>query len=143
MEVDHFQPKGKRRHHYSNFLPATRHCNGAKSQTWPTAADWRAGIRFLDPTVEQDYGVHMFEDPITHHLVGATPAGRFQILICDLNAPHLVRERRDRAEIATALAQSALPMIVGAPFAEVARSLQALKEELALKIPPIPPPPSG
>lgn len=48
---------------------------------------------------EEDYGPHMVEDSMTHLLVGLTPAGRYHIRMCDLNADHLVTERRDRAEI--------------------------------------------
>lgn len=101
MEVDHFNPnrRGPSRHEYSNLFPATRHCNGAKSDLWPARELRKAGVRFLNPTKEQDYGVHIFEDPQTHELVGATPAGKYHIRCCDLNAPHLVRERRDRAEL--------------------------------------------
>jgi hypothetical protein len=141
MEVDHFKPKGKYRHRYTNLLPATRHCNGAKSQTWPTAADHRAGLRFLNPMVEQDYGVHIFENPSSHELVGATATGRFQIEMCDLNAPHLVRERRDRSYIAKILQDT--PAIVTGSLDAFAESVRALQRELALKIPAIPAPPTG
>lgn len=147
MEVDHFKPKGKARHRFTNFLPATRHCNGAKSQTWPSAAEQRMGLRFLNPTLEQDYGVHIFEDPATNRLVGATNEGRFQIEMCDLNAPHLVRERKDRAAIKRNL--EATNWTLRGSFqsqgglSEAFRdSLAALKKELDLKIPPIAPPPA-
>lgn len=139
MEVDHFNPKGRNRHSYKNFLPSTRHCNGAKSQTWPTKAEQRLGLRFLNPFHEQDYGLHIFEDPTTHELVGATPAGRFQIEMCDLNAPHLMRERRDRAEIRNILENT--PATVSGSLKAFSESLGALQKELALKIPAIAPPP--
>ena len=54
------------------------------------------GIRFLNCCEEWDYGVHLFEDTQTHRLFGSTPAGRYHIRMCDLNAPHFVRERRER-----------------------------------------------
>ena len=41
----------------------------------------------------------IFEDPKTHLLVGVTPAGKYHIRLCDLNADHFVTERQDRAEI--------------------------------------------
>src|SRR5947209_19033924 len=44
MEVDHFRPKGKHRNAYTNLFPASRHCNGAKAQTWPTKSERRSGI---------------------------------------------------------------------------------------------------
>lgn len=152
MEVDHFKPKGKNRHRYANFLPATRHCNGAKSQTWPTIAEQRAGLRFLNPTIEQDYGLHIFEDATTHELIGATSEGRFQIEMCDLNAPHLVRERKDRSDIKKVLENTPVTVAgVVNPSAKgfmgaldaLSASLRALQKELALKIPPIPPPPDS
>lgn len=98
MEVDHFNPKltGAERHRYENLFLATRHCNLAKRDHWPTDEDLAAGIRFLNPCEEQDYGVHLFEDPATHELVGVTPAGRWHIEILLLNASHLVEERRRR-----------------------------------------------
>lgn len=101
MEVDHFNPnlRGLARHKYSNLFPATRHCNGAKTDTWPKPHFAKLGARFLNPTKEQDYGVHIFEDPVSHQLVGTTPAGKYHIRCCDLNAPHLILERAERAQL--------------------------------------------
>ncbi len=101
MEIDHFDPREKKKniHSYKNLFLATRHCNGAKDETWPTKKEMRDGIRFLNCCEEQDYGVHIFENPDSHELIGASPAGIFQIEICDLNAPHLVKERQRRAEL--------------------------------------------
>ena len=139
MEVDHFQPKGGNRHHYINLFPATRHCNGAKSQTWPTAAQQRAGLRLLNPCKEVDYGVHIFENPHTYELEGVSPAGRFQIFVCDLNAEHLVRERRERAEIRAALRET--PAYVVGSLPGFVGCLTALQEQVSYMIPPIPPTP--
>ena len=66
--------------------------------TWPVSGDaalqWgeeqliasgklkKLGVRFLNPTKEQDYGVHIFEDAVTHELVGASPAGRYHLRCC-------------------------------------------------------------
>ncbi|MDQ3623634.1 MAG: hypothetical protein M3463_14285 [Verrucomicrobiota bacterium] len=102
-------------------------------------ADVRAGIRFLNPRLEQDYGKHIFEDPRTHELTGVTPAARFHIICCDLNAEHLVVERRDRATIKTAL--NMIPATVVGSFAGLQGTLDALRAELVKMIPDIPPPP--
>src|SRR5260370_9241981 len=98
MEVDHFNPflRGNRRHRYTNLFFSTRHCNNAKRRHWPTASQLSKDIRYLNCCEELDYGVHIFEDPETNRLVGATPAGRYHIRMCDLNAPHFVRERSER-----------------------------------------------
>jgi len=100
LEVDHFDPrKNKDVHqHYDNLFPASRHCNGKKSNHWPTKAEEAAGIRFLNPCREIDYGVQIKEDPVSHLLVGLTPAARWHIRICALNADHLVDERRKRSK---------------------------------------------
>ncbi len=100
MHVDHFNPHLKKLfiQEYSNLFPSTSHCNGAKSDRWPKNRDKREhGFRFLDCTKELDYGVHIFEDPDTHEVVGITPAGRYHVTGCDLNAPQFVEERKQRA----------------------------------------------
>jgi len=101
MEVDHFDPRKKRDavQDYNNLFPATRHCNGAKRNSWPNAKDQRRGIRFLNCCDETDYGVHIFEDPDTHELVGITPEGRYHVRCCDLNAKHLIEERSERHKL--------------------------------------------
>jgi hypothetical protein len=68
MDVDHFKPKGKHRNLYSNLMLASRHCNGSKSDIWPTAEDVRSGLRLLNPCKEVDYGQHIFEDKKTYEL---------------------------------------------------------------------------
>jgi 5-methylcytosine-specific restriction endonuclease McrA len=81
MEIDHFDPtiKGRDRHRYENLFLSTRHCNNKKQGNWPTDDEQARGIRLLNCCAEQDYGVHIFEDTSTHHLVGVTPQGRFHI----------------------------------------------------------------
>jgi len=101
MDVDHFNPNKKKDkiQEYSNLFLATRHCNGAKRDRWPSNKERKAGLRFLNCCEESDYGSHIFEDPDTHRLVGITTEGKFHILNCDLNAPHLVDERSERAHL--------------------------------------------
>jgi len=106
----------------------------------------KLGVRFLDPTKDQDYGLHIFEDPNTHELVGASPAGKYHILRCDLNAAHLVQERRDRAELNRLLDQyhvaARVPLgdLMDGSLVETARTLRGI---VATMIPPIPPPPGA
>jgi hypothetical protein len=101
MEVDHFNPHKKNDYIqvYDNLFLATRHCNGAKRDRWLSNRQRRLGARFLNCCKETDYGVHILEDPDTHELVGVTPEGKYHVRNCDLNAPHLVEERAERAEL--------------------------------------------
>jgi hypothetical protein len=105
MNIDHFDPRKKSNflHRYDNLFWSSRECNGRKHQHWPTKEENRRGIRFLDCTRERDYGVHIFEDPITHEVWGATPAGVYHVRIMNLNASVFVRHRKLRAIMAEAL----------------------------------------
>lgn len=98
MEVDHYDPSKKKDpiQNYANLLLASRHCNGNKGEFWPSPEQRRLGIRVINPCEEIDYGLHLFEDPISHKLVGATPTGIAHIELLDLNADHLVEERKQR-----------------------------------------------
>lgn len=147
MDVDHFNPllKGLARHKYSNLFPATRHTNGAKSNLWPSRKLRKAGVRFLDPTKETDYGVHIFEDPKTHLLIGTSPAGKYHIRCCDLNAPHLVIERTDRAKLSVLLNSSVItaktPIFIdGKEINTFSSDLRSILERM---IPAIPAPQDG
>ena len=148
MEVDHFNPnlRGPARNDYSNLFPATRHCNGSKQDTWPDVHFTKLGARFLNPTKEHDYGVHIFEDPASHELVGTTPAGKYHIRCCDLNAPHLVLERAERARLRRILndypVTSKLPLQIynQGQLLDASSVLRAILQNM---IPQIPPPPIG
>ncbi|MDQ3119168.1 MAG: hypothetical protein M3Q89_06315 [Verrucomicrobiota bacterium] len=100
MEIDHFDPtlKNRQRHRYSNLFLASRYCNNKKQGQWPSREARAKGVRFLNCCKEQDYGEHIFENPVTHQLAGVTPAGRYHIRMLDLNAPHLIAERAERSE---------------------------------------------
>src|SRR5262249_35577920 len=122
----------------------------SKGQTWPNKAQQRLGVRLLNPCREVDYGEHIFEDPKTHELVGVTPPGRYHIIVCDLNAAHLVRERRDRAKIKALLDKTPVTLVgtvqfdLGSGVAGISalkQAIEALREELSYMIPPIPAPP--
>ena len=98
MEVDHFNPtlKHPARNQHGNLIPASRHCNGVKSQTWPSQDQQKKNLRFINPYEEMDYGYHIFENRKTGELVGKTCTGRWHIEMLDLNAEHLVQKRLDR-----------------------------------------------
>jgi len=105
MEVDHFDPRWKKEplQTYANLFLASRHCNLAKGDYWPSPPDALNGLRLLNPCVELDYGHHIFEyppsHPESHKLVGKTPAGKLHIRILGLNAETFVLERKQRSEL--------------------------------------------
>ena len=101
MQIDHFDPRKKndKIQIYANLFLSDAHCNRAKSDIWPTDEEQRLGCRFLNCCNEQDYGESIFEDPVTHKLVGTTPAAIFHIETIDLNDPGLVNERKIRNEM--------------------------------------------
>jgi hypothetical protein len=143
MEIDHFNPtlQGLARNEYSNLMLATRHCNSSKSDTWPTLRQQANGMRFLNPCVETDFGVHIFEDPDTFLLWGATAEGRFQIRMLDLNANHLVQERRARHTLRALWNRQGRVEYVGTfaeGAAEIADGLKELRRQTNLMIPPLP-----
>jgi hypothetical protein len=138
MDVDHFDPTLTQpaRNNYQNLFLATRHCNGKKGDNWPTPSQRRQGLRFLNPCEEVDYGVHLFEDPDTFEIWGATPAGRYHVRMLDLNADHLVLERRRRHELR---ALQKAPQIVTATGkkSDALIGIVAFKNEVEQMIPPI------
>lgn len=137
MEVDHFNPTpGQSRNSYENLFLATRHCNGSKSNTWPSKQLRRKGVYLINPCMELDYGKHIFEHPLTHRLIGVTPAGRFHITVCDLNADHLIQERRDRAEIWDCLEK--IPVSVKPHAAFPDEQCELLRKQAERMIPRIP-----
>ena len=140
MEVDHFDPRRKKDkiQVYSNLFLADRHCNGAKGDVWPSASDRARGCEFIDCCKEVDYGNVIFEDPLTHRLVGTTPAAIYHIEMIDLDNPGLVKAREHRSKVLSTLAEAekskdpAIKAIVA-----------KLEDEKKYLIPPIPPPPGS
>ena len=108
MNIDHFDPRKKKDflQRYDNLFWASRECNGKKSKHWPTPEEKSLGIRFLDCTKELDYGLHIFEDPVTNEVWGATPAGRYHVRIMNLNAAVFLKHRKIRAVLKQALGAS-------------------------------------
>lgn len=134
MQVDHFNPNLKKKyfHEYSNLFLSTSHCNGAKSDRWPTNRERANNWRFLDCTKEIDYGAHILEDPDTHELVGVTPEGRYHVLNCDLNSPHFIEERTKRAEYWTTLHNMPVSMDSLSLPKELRQLLQVLEEMIPI-----------
>jgi len=139
LEVDHFDPRKKKDVHqqYDNLFPASRHCNGKKSNHWPTKAEEAAGARFLNPCREMDYGVQITEDPNSHFLVGLTPAARWHIRMCSLNADHLVDERHKRAKYIDLLKNKGFIGKRNRHQDTTRELVRALCEEVGLMIPEI------
>lgn len=135
MEVDHFNPRKKSEYlqYYENLFLSTRHCNGAKKKSWPKFNERKVGMRFLNCCVERDYGLHIFEDPDTHELVGVTPAGIYHVRNCHLNAKHLVEERASRTHLLNTLNNRPVTLKKGWDLVAVA----ALRNQLEKMIPPI------
>lgn len=138
LEVDHFDPRKKKNliQDYENLFPASRHCNGKKSDTWPSKAESAAGCRFLNPCQEVDYGEQIIEDPRTHKLTGLTPAAKWHIRVCGLNADHLVHERRCRAEHWMTIMNC--PVKVKGDHFHAKELAEKFREEVELMIPKIP-----
>jgi len=109
MEVDHFDStlKHPERNQHGNLIPASRHCNGFKSQTWPSQDQQEKDLRFINPYKEKDYGFHIFEDRMSGKLVGKSCTGRWHIEMLDLNAEHLVQKRLDRTTLLNELQRCA------------------------------------
>lgn len=141
LEVDHFNPKLKKNYiqDYNNLFPASRHCNGKKSNHWPTKAELAAGCHFLNPCEVQDYGHQIFEDKTTHELVGTTPAAKWHIRMCGLNASNLVSERKLRSENLKRIANHAVGFT--GPIDAVRDFVSGYRELVESLIPDIPPPP--
>jgi hypothetical protein len=140
MEVDHFDPRtrDKFRQNFQNLFLASRHCDGAKRDCWPTGKDQALGLRFLNPCQERDYGPHILEDPQPHLLIGTTPPGPCHIRMCDLNADHLIEERREWARIWALLRHSAFVVRHGHAPEEATRLSPALRELAEKRIPEFP-----
>ena len=137
MEIDHFNPRKKRApiQEYVNLFLATRHCNGAKGNRWPGPKEVRKGLRFLNCCTELDYGAHIFEDPDTHEVVGVTPTGRYHVRYCDLNANHLIEERKERTKLRQLLTSRTVTLTSGW---QLPPEFEALKTVVQTMIPDIP-----
>jgi hypothetical protein len=100
-------------------------------------------IRFLNCCEEIDYGKHIFEDPATHRLYGTSPAGIYHIRMCDLNAPHFVRERRDRRQLREIITARKAVIRNLERAMELTNLLAVFADIINRMIPPIPTSPRG
>jgi hypothetical protein len=133
MEVDHHDASlpTRLRNNYNNLFLASRHCNNAKRDR-PTRKEKRQGKRFLNPCKELDYDYQIFEDPRDNHVWGTTPQALYHIIYCDLNAPHLRRERGRRAAIKKVL--SLTPAQIDSSFEAFVDSFRLLQQQRNLMI---------
>lgn len=138
MDVDHFDPSRKTAYHqrYENLFLACRHCNGKKGSQWPTPKLVALGIRFLDCTVEADYGEHIFEDPDSHEVFGVTPAGIYHVRVLDLNADIFIKHRKLRSEMQIVLTDT-LVILKRVSFAEIHKMVSLILAHRDQMIPPI------
>lgn len=98
FEIDHFRPTRlfpKLRRTYENLYYSCGACNRYKGGVWPSAEDWVAGRRFVDPCSEALLGAHavLLDGGI---LRGTTEAGCFTIEHLRLNRRPLIKLRRGR-----------------------------------------------
>ena len=141
MEVDHHNPtiKGRKRNVYRNLYPAFSLCNNHKRKRWPTKADLRKRLRFLDPCKEADYNDQLFEDPLTGELLPTTPEAVYHIENCGLNHPWFNQQRLKRSEnerLLKQLEKTGVAQIDPATYA-------SLKRTFTTDIPTINPLPPG
>lgn len=145
MTVDHHDPSHRqsaRGNRYSNLFLATNHCNKAKGAKWPSGAERKLGLRFLDCTKEQDFGSQIFEDPKSHKWIGTTKAARYHILHLGLNDSGLITQRRERSDLWAQLQSSQGIRLDDAASWQTIKSLcETVDRTLKTKIRPIPPPP--
>lgn len=139
MEVDHFNPKSKkrRRQRYSCFVLSSNHCNGSKSNTWPSKKERDQGFYLVNPRKELLYERHVREDRESGRLVPITIAGAYNIEILDLNAPHLCELRTLRTKLRN-LIESGKSYIVEVEELEEAMGAFATAWEESETIPFIP-----
>jgi hypothetical protein len=73
--------------------------------------------------------------------IGVTPEGKYHVRNCDLNAPHLVNERAERAECWSTLESKVVMIKDGKSVLEATPMLEiigALQKQVAKMIPRIP-----
>lgn len=145
MDIDHLDPRKKKEYlqDIQNLFLTKHACNLRKSDNWPSQEEQKEGLRYLNCCTEADYGVHIFEDPDSHEVWGATPPGRYHVRMCGLNSQNLVSERRERHEkrerVLRGFASLRITTSVDPAIWSVLLTLiRAARDELEKLIPPIP-----
>ena len=96
FQVDHYRPKSRFRdleRKYRNLYYACLLCNkrSRKGDNWPSEDEANRGERFVDPCSEDwEEHVEFLEDGSARPL---TPAGRYSVLVLDLDRPQLRAHR--------------------------------------------------
>lgn len=139
FEIDYFDATRKKDivQDYCNLFPAHPICNRSKSNK-PTKRELREGRRFLNPCREWDYNEHICENSKTHELIGKTKAGIYHIEHLDLNHPHFVEQRKDRANLLKIYRQ--IPVRLKheeTDFEALSELLSLLKHQVSVAIPEI------
>jgi hypothetical protein len=147
IHIDHFNSTllGRRRHAYKNLFPSAGSCNITKLDNWPTDAQLKKGLRFLNPCEEHDYGKHIFEELESGYLVATTRAGFYHIVYMGLNDSHFVDNRLERTQFHKRLDADFLILKKSdadpRDLAAAKRIFDTLKGAVERAIPKIPAPP--
>ncbi|MGI4788564.1 MAG: HNH endonuclease [Janthinobacterium lividum] len=93
-EIDHFRPLNARnqdfthlKNDYSNLYWTCGQCNLEKGNSWPSAAEYAEGLRFLDPCIE-DHDDH-WNTHANGTITAKTSIGRFTVRIIRLDRQRL------------------------------------------------------
>ncbi len=78
---------------YGNLYWCCSRCNLCKGNNWPTNEQYEAGIRFLDPCVE-DHDAHWDTHP-DGTVTAKTPVGHYSVRIIRLDRPRLNKRRAE------------------------------------------------
>ena len=145
FEIDHHFPqsKGGPRSLYHNLFLSCPRCNRNKGDEWPEKAARDAGIRYLNPCIETDYGEQIFEND-AGELVPVTRAAEYHIEMLSLNRRDLLRSRKKRKDLAKELIRLRTSGPIRMNLQNISRLTEALdliKSGLENRIPAIPPPP--
>ena len=146
FEIDHFRPVSRFRQFsrkYRNLLWCCHTCNRAKSDTWPTAQEEKAGFRFPDPHREA-LGTHIELVGLLVRPLGGSTIGAYVIETIRLNSA--VHQRiRKRRNLLNAFVRNCEGLLArhhargtitdGPELVEMRASLNAAKSELGDFVP--------
>lgn len=100
--VEHFRPRSlfpELATHYPNLYYACNRCNDLKGDQWPSEAQWREGVGWVDPCLSDPEVDHLAERP-DGTLTPLSLAGHYTIEHLRLNRrEYLVVWRRERRRL--------------------------------------------